>query len=88
MARETKWRQPVHHHLWSQQSHFTPHSTALKSIPQEEWSLHGISDVVIASVHYEKTSFKKLMIRIMIIIITIIIIIMNKLQETTFFSGR
>ena len=37
----------------------------------------GISDVVIASVHSEKTHLKKLMMRIMIIIT----IIMNKLQE-------
>ena len=40
----------------------------------------GISDVVIASVHSEKTRLKKLM--------KMIIIIMNKSQETTVFSGR
>ena len=39
----------------------------------------GISDVVIASVHSEKTRLKKLMM--------MMIIIMNKLQETTVFSG-
>ena len=42
----------------------------------------GISDVVIASVHFEKTRLKKLMMRIMIIII------MNKSQEMTVFSGH
>ena len=44
----------------------------------------GISDVVIISVHSEKTHLKKLMMRIMMMIV----IIMNKLQETTVFSGR
>ena len=39
----------------------------------------GISDVVIASVHSEKTRLKKLMVKM--------IIIMNKSQETTVFSG-
>ena len=43
----------------------------------------GISDVVTASVYSEKTHLKKLMMMKMIIII---ISIMNKLQETTFFS--
>ena len=38
----------------------------------------GISDVVIASVHSEKTRLKKLM----------MIINMNKSQETTGFSGH
>ena len=42
----------------------------------------GISDVMFASVHSEKTcSLKKLM-------MIMIIIIMNKSQETTVFSGR
>ena len=41
----------------------------------------GISDVVFASVHYERTSLKKL-------IMIIIFIIMNKSQETKFFHGR
>ena len=45
----------------------------------------GISDVASASVHSEKTRQKKL-IKMMKMII--IIIIMNKLQETTVFSGR
>ena len=38
---------------------------------------NGISDVVIASVHSEKTRLKKM----------IMIIIMNLLQETTVFGG-
>ena len=41
----------------------------------------GTSDVTIASVHSDKTCLKKLM-------KIIIIIIMNKSQETTFFSGH
>ena len=41
----------------------------------------GISDVAIASVHFEKTRLKKL-----IMIMTILI--MNKSQEMTVFSGR
>ena len=40
----------------------------------------GISDVAIASVYFEKTCMKKL-------IMIIIIIIMNKSQETTVFHG-
>ena len=43
----------------------------------------GISDVVIASVHSEKTCLKKLM----MMMIMMMIIIMIQLQETTFFSG-
>ena len=42
----------------------------------------GISDVLFASVHSEKTRLKKLMKMV------IISSIMNKSQETTFFSGR
>ena len=45
----------------------------------------GISDVVITSVYSEKTRLKKLM--MMRIMNIIIIIIMNKMQETNFFSG-
>ena len=45
----------------------------------------GISDVVTASVHSEKTRPKKLVMMKMIIIS---ISIMNKLQETTFYHGR
>ena len=40
-----------------------------------------MSDVAIASVHFEKTRLKKLK-------IIIIIIIMNKSQETTVFGGH
>ena len=47
------------------------------------------SEVAFASVNSEKTRLKKLMMMMkMIIIIIIIIIIMNKLQETTVFSGH
>ena len=42
----------------------------------------GISDVAFASMHSEKTCLKKCM------MIMIIIMLMNKLQETMFFSGR
>ena len=45
----------------------------------------GISDVVITSVHSEKTHRKKLM---MIMIMMMMIIIMNKLQGTMVFRGR
>ena len=45
----------------------------------------GISDVAFTSVYSKKTCLKKLMMKMMMIII---IIIMNKLQETTVFSGR
>ena len=51
----------------------------------------GISDVVIASGHSEKTRLKKLMMIMMmkmIITIIIIIIIMNKSQEMTVFRGH
>ena len=43
----------------------------------------SINDVVITSVHSEITRLKKLMKLMMMIII-----IVNKLQETTVFSGR
>ena len=42
----------------------------------------GISDVSTASVHSEKTCLKKCM------MVMIIIMLMNKLQETTVFTGR
>ena len=48
----------------------------------------GISDVLFASVHSEKTHRKKLMKIIIIITIIIIIIIMKKSQDTTVFGGR
>ena len=41
----------------------------------------GISDVAFTSVYSKKTRVKRLMMKM-------IIIIMNKSQETTFFSGR
>ena len=43
-----------------------------------------ISNVAIASVYFEKTRMKKLMMKMIIIII----IIMNKSQELTVFHGR
>ena len=62
----------AHHQLWSQQGpHFSPHYTAKtndKSKFLRKNGLGGISDVVIASVHSEKTRLKKLM---MIMIIKI-----------------
>ena len=62
----------MHHQLWSQQGpHFNPHSTAKtndKTHSSGRMVSSGISDVMIASVHPEKTRLKKLM--IMIIIIT------------------
>ena len=45
---------------------------------------NSISDIVIASVHSEKTRLKKLMIMKMMMMI----IIMNKLHEMTVFSSR
>ena len=57
--------EPAHHQLWSQQGpHFIPHSTAKtndKSIFLRKSGLGSISDVVIASVHSEKTLLKKVM---------------------------
>ena len=47
--------------------------------PLGKYCSSGISDVVFARVHSEKTCLKKLM---------MIIIIMKKLQETTAFSGQ
>ena len=53
-----------------------------KHISQEEWYLVlSLSDVAFTSVHSEKTRLKKLMMMMMMRI-------MNKSQETTFFSGR
>ena len=45
---------------------------------------NGVSDVVTASVHSEKTRLKMLMMKLMMIMI---VIIMNKSQETTVFIG-
>ena len=57
---EFKWRQPGHHQLWSQQGpHFSPHSTAKandkSTLLRKNIACRGISDVVISSVHSEKT---------------------------------
>ena len=48
----------------------------------------GISDVVITSVHSEKTRLKKLMMMMMMKMIIIIIIVMNKSQKIMVFSDR
>ena len=51
--------------------HFSPHSTLkpmIKAHSSGRMVSSGISDVVITSVHSEKTHLKKLMIRIIIII--------------------
>ena len=84
-----KWCQPAHHQLWSKQRpRFIPHGTDKTNdkshFPGRKVST-CINDVVITSVHSEKTHLKKLMMTIMIIIT---IIIMYSLQETTIFSGR
>ena len=65
-----KRRQLAYHQLMSQQRpHFSPHSRAKKAqISGKLVTSGGISDVVIASVHSEKTRMKKI----------IIIISMNK----------
>ena len=68
---ELKWRQPAHHKLWNQ----------LNSMMKAHSVSSGISDVVITSVHLEKTRLKKLM-------MMMIKIVMNKSQETMVFSGR
>ena len=52
----------------------------IKLKSQEEWYLVGISDVVITSLHSEKTRLKKYM-------MIMIIIVINKSQETTVISG-
>ena len=67
---ELKWHQLAHYQLMSQQRpHFSPHSKAkanYKAQISEKLVTSGISDVVIASVHSEKTRLKKM---IMIIIV-------------------
>ena len=76
---ELKWLQLVHHQLMSQQGpHFSPHSKARANDKAQilgKLVTSGISDVVIASVHSEK-SLKKM-----------IMISMNKSQESTIFGG-
>ena len=78
---ELKWRQLAHHQLMRQQGpHFSPHSKAkayYKSTNLRKLVTSGISDVAIASVYFEKTCLKKM----------IMIIIMNLSQETTVFGG-
>ena len=63
---EFKWYQPAHNQLWSYTVQLKP---IIKTHSSGRMVSGGISDVVFASVHYEKTCLKKLMI-IMIIIIT------------------
>ena len=55
--------QPGHHHLWGQQGpHISPHSIAKTNDRSTFLRKNGrISDVVITSVHSEKTRLKKLM---------------------------
>ena len=63
----------------------TVHTVKLKPIIKAQISgklvSSGISDVATASVHFEKSRMKKL-------IMIMIIIIMNESQETTVFHGR
>ena len=61
---EFKWHQPTYHKLWSQQGpHFSPHSTGKTNDKSTFLGMvsSGISDIVIASVHSEKTRIIKLM---------------------------
>ena len=59
---ELKWCQLAHHQLMSQQEpHFSPHSKPIiKAQITGKFITSGISDVVIASVHSEKTHLKKM----------------------------
>ena len=71
----------------SQGPHFSPRSTAKtngKSTNLRKNGIYWYSDVVSASVYFEKTRMKKLMMMMKIIISSI----MNKSQETTVFHGR
>ena len=64
---EFKWCQLAHHQLMSQQGpHFSPHSKAKANYKSTNHITSGISDGAIASVYFEKTGLKKM---IMIIII-------------------
>ena len=83
---ELKWHQPSHHKLWS--LHFSPHSTEsmIKAHSSGRMVSSGISDVVIASVHSEKTRLKKLMMT-MTMRMMMMMMIINKLQETMVFRG-
>ena len=60
----------------------TVHNNAVLVAKIKDAKYIAISDVVIASVHSEKTRLKKM------IMIIIIIIIMNRSQELTVFHGR
>ena len=79
-GKELKWCQLTHTQLMSLQGpHISAHSTAEtndKAQISGRMASIGISDVVTASVYSEKTRLKKLM----------MITIMNKSQETPFFS--
>ena len=70
----------------SQGPYFSPRSTAKtndKSTNSGRMASIGISDVVTASVYFQKTCMTKLIMKMIIIII----IIMNKSQEMTVFHG-
>ena len=72
---ELKWHQLAHHQLMRQQGpHFSSHSK-LKSMIKAHSSgrlvSSGISDVVIASVYYEKTCLKKLMMKLLLLLLWI-----------------
>ena len=64
-----KWRQLTHNQLMSLQGpHCSPHSTAKtndKTQISGRMASIGISDVVTASVYLEKTSLKKLMLKVL-----------------------
>ena len=63
---ELKWHHRAHHKLRSQhEPHFSPHSTAKTNDKSTFLVSISISDVVIASVHSEKTRLKKLMMKLM-----------------------
>ena len=80
---ELKWCQLTPNQLISPQGpHFSPHSAAKindKSTHLRKNGIYWYSDVVTASVYWDKTRVKKLM---------KIIIIMNKSQEITVFLGH
>ena len=60
----------MHHQLWSQQGpHFSPLKLMIKAHSSGRMVSSGINDVVITSVHSEKTHPKKLMLMLMIMII-------------------
>ena len=76
---ELKWHQLTHYQLMSPQGpHFCPQSTkpTIKAQISGRMASIGASDVVTASVYFEKTRPKKLM-----------IMIINKSQEMMVFGG-